>query len=126
MLAQVITPARAAGPGSLDGVTEVQLQSNYSADGGLRIVRIAQSVTPVTVIHSIASAQSRVTTLHLIAHELLVFLVVPLATAVPAPHGIGDRGHSGPPHLILPAHRPQTTTICTHIVCYSEVENGIF
>ena len=31
--AQAITPARAAGPGSLNGVIEVQLQSNYSADG---------------------------------------------------------------------------------------------
>jgi hypothetical protein len=38
----------------------------------------------VTVIHSIASAQSRVTTLHLIIHELLVFLVVSVAIEVPA------------------------------------------
>ena len=40
-----------------------------------------QSVTPVTVIHSIASAQSRVATLHIIV--LLVFLVVPVAIDVP-------------------------------------------
>jgi hypothetical protein len=45
----------------------------------------------VTVIHSIANAQSRVATLHLIIHELLVFLVVPVDTAMPAPHGIGER-----------------------------------
>ena len=60
--------------------------------GHLGIVRIAQSVTPVTVIHSTASAQSRVATLHLFAHELLAFLVVPLAIAMSAPHGMGGRG----------------------------------
>jgi hypothetical protein len=38
----------------------------------------------VTVIHSIVSAQSRVTTLHLIIHELLVFLVVPVVIEVTA------------------------------------------
>ena len=38
----------------------------------------------MTVIRSIASAQSRVATLHLIVHELLVFLVVPEAIEVPA------------------------------------------
>jgi hypothetical protein len=32
-LAQPITPARVAGPGSLNGVIEIQLQSNYSANG---------------------------------------------------------------------------------------------
>jgi len=36
----------------------------------------------VTVIHSIASAQSRVATLHHIVHELLVFLVVPVVIEV--------------------------------------------
>jgi len=41
----------------------------------LGIARIAQSVTPVTVIRSVASAQSRVATLHLFARELLAFLV---------------------------------------------------
>jgi hypothetical protein len=45
----------------------------------------------VTVIHSTASAQSRVATLHLIVHDLPVFLVVPVVIAMPAPHGIGDR-----------------------------------
>jgi hypothetical protein len=39
----------------------------------------------VTVIHSIASAQSRVATLHLIVHELLVFLVVPVVIRVNLP-----------------------------------------
>src|SRR2546421_13088007 len=47
---------------------------------------------PVTVIHSTASAQSRVATLHVIVHELLAFLVVAVAIAMPAPHGAsGDR-----------------------------------
>jgi hypothetical protein len=32
-LAQPITPATVAGPGSLNGVIEIQLQSNYSANG---------------------------------------------------------------------------------------------
>jgi hypothetical protein len=35
--------------------------------------------TPVTVIHLTASTQSRVATLHLIVHELLAILVVPVA-----------------------------------------------
>jgi hypothetical protein len=57
----------------------------------LRIVRIAQSVTPVTVIHPTTSAQSQVATLHLFARELLAILVVPVAIAMPAPHDIGGR-----------------------------------
>jgi hypothetical protein len=57
----------------------------------LGIVRIAQSVTPVTVIHPTASAQSQVATLHLFARELLKILVVPVAIAMLAPHGIGSR-----------------------------------
>jgi hypothetical protein len=36
----------------------------------------------MTVIHSIASAQSRVATLHLVVHELLLFLVAPVAIEV--------------------------------------------
>jgi hypothetical protein len=73
--AQAITSARVAGPGSPNGAIEAQLQSYYSANGALRIARIAQSVTLVTVIHSTASAQSRVATLHLIVHNLLAFWV---------------------------------------------------
>src|SRR6266516_4931134 len=38
----------------------------------------------ILTIHSIASAQSRVATRHLIVHKLLVILVVPVATEVPA------------------------------------------
>jgi hypothetical protein len=38
----------------------------------------------MTVIHSTASAQSRVATLHLVVHELLVFLVVLVAIEMPA------------------------------------------
>ena len=54
------------------------------------MAKIAQSVTPVTVIHLTASAQSRVATLHLIIHELLAFLAVPVAIAMPAP-AVADR-----------------------------------
>ena len=61
-----------AGPRSQNGSIEVQLQSNC--------LRIARIVTPVIVIHSTASAQSRVATMHLIIHELLAFLVVPDAS----------------------------------------------
>jgi hypothetical protein len=63
-LAQSMIPARVAGPGSLNGVTEVGCLSIafLEMDELLRIARIAQSVTPVTVIHSTASAQSRVAT----------------------------------------------------------------
>jgi hypothetical protein len=46
------------------------LQSNCSCKRCLRIARIAQSVTPVTVIHSTARAQSQVATMHLIVYEL--------------------------------------------------------
>jgi hypothetical protein len=46
-----------------------------------------------TVIHSIASAQSRVATLHLIVQELLVLLVVP--AAIEAPTSV--RGRSAKP-----------------------------
>jgi hypothetical protein len=52
----------------------------------LRIGRIAQSVTPVTVTHLTGSDRSRVTTLHLIVHELLALLV---AIAMPAPQSVG-------------------------------------
>jgi hypothetical protein len=105
-LAQPMTPARVAGPGSPNGVIEVGCFSIafLEMDELLRIARIAQSVTPVTVIHSTASAQSRVATLHLIVHELLALLVVPVAIAMPAPHGFGDRIGRGaavpscPPH----------------------------
>jgi hypothetical protein len=45
----------------------------------------------VTVIHSIASAQPGVTTLHLIVHELLVFFGSPVAIEVPALRGGGAR-----------------------------------
>jgi hypothetical protein len=45
----------------------------------------------VTVIHPTASAQSQVATLHLFARELLAILVVPVAIAMLAPHGIGGR-----------------------------------
>ena len=38
-----------------------------------------------------STCASRLRTLHLIVHDLLVFLVVPVAIAMPAPHGIGDR-----------------------------------
>lgn len=50
-LAQPTTPERVAEPGSPNGAIEMQLQSNYSVNGLLRIARIAQSYTPVTVIH---------------------------------------------------------------------------
>jgi hypothetical protein len=95
-LAQPTTPARVVGPGSLNGVIEVQCKRCQ------RIARIAQSVTPVTVVHLTASAQSRVATLHLIVHELLAFLVVSVVIAMPAParhrrpHCRGCQ--SGPPH----------------------------
>jgi hypothetical protein len=58
-------------------------------DERLRIARIAQSVTPVTVIYLTISTQSRVATLHLVVHELLAVLVVPVVIAMPAPHGPG-------------------------------------
>jgi hypothetical protein len=82
-LTQPMTPARVAGPGSPSGVIEVGCLSItfLEMDELLRIARITQSVTPVTVIHSTASAQSRVATLHLIVHELLAFLVVPSGTS---------------------------------------------
>jgi hypothetical protein len=79
-LAQPMTRARAAGPGSPNGAIEVQLQS-MQCKRCLRIARIAQLVTPVTVIHLTARAQSRVATLHLIVHELIAFLVVSVAIA---------------------------------------------
>src|SRR5271163_4194314 len=99
-------PARVAGPGSLNGVTEVGCLSIafLEMDELLRIARIAQSVTPVTVIHSTASAQSRVATPHLIVHELLAFLMVPSGNrdASPArhrrPHWPWRRCPSAPPH----------------------------
>jgi hypothetical protein len=86
-LAQPMTPARVAGPGSPNGVIEVGCVSIafLEMDELLRIARIAQSVTPVTVIHSTASAPSRVATLHPIVHKLLAFLVVPVAIAMPTP-----------------------------------------
>jgi hypothetical protein len=40
----------------------------------------------MTIIHSTASAQSRVATLHLFGRELLAFLVVTVAITMPAPH----------------------------------------
>ena len=46
----------------------------------------------MTVIHSTASAQSRVATLHLIVHELLAFLVVPSGNRDASPRtASGDR-----------------------------------
>ena len=59
----------------------------------LRIARIAQSVTPVTVIHSTASAQSRVAALHLLGmtreHPLgnTPLAQHPLGKTPPKPHG---------------------------------------
>jgi hypothetical protein len=41
------------------------------------------------IVHSTASAQSRVATLHLVVHELLAFLVVLAEIAMPALSGIG-------------------------------------
>src|SRR5271170_7086434 len=98
-----------AGPRSQNGSIEVQLQSNC--------LRIARIVTPVIAIHSTASAQSRVATLHLIVHELLAFLAVPV---MPAPHGIGDRGAS-----VRSAHRtPQRSARTGVVQAASELLNG--
>jgi hypothetical protein len=83
--AQAMTPARVAGPASPNSAIEVQLQCKRY----LRIARIAQSVTPMTVTYLTASAQSRVATLHLIVHELLAVLVVSVEIAMPAPHARG-------------------------------------
>jgi hypothetical protein len=108
-LAQPMTPARVAGPGSPNGVTEVGCLSIafLEMDELLRIARIAQSVTPVTVIHSTANAQSRVATLHLIVHELIAFLLVLVAIAMPAPHGIGDQiGHGAAVRLARRTQHP--------------------
>ena len=64
----------------------------------------------MTVIHLTASAQSRVATLHLIVHELLVILVVPSGNCdtSPARHR-GDRigVGAGVPvgHRIIPLDR---------------------
>src|SRR5277367_5603399 len=99
-----MTPARVAGPGSQNGSIEVQLQSNC--------LRIARIVTPVIAIHSTASAQSRVATLHLIVHELLAFLVVPVAIVMPAPHGIGDRIGRGADVTVAHRTRPSATRHC--------------
>jgi hypothetical protein len=63
-----------AGHEDLNSAIEVQLQCKT----GLGIARLA------AVSHSIASAQSQVATLHHIVHELLVFLVVPVAIEAPA------------------------------------------
>jgi hypothetical protein len=81
----------------------------------LRIARIAQSATSVTVIHSTVSVQSRVAAPHLIVHKLPAFLVVPTAITMPAPHGIGDRigRPSGPPHT-------------AHLGCGGEMQNRYF
>ena len=98
--AQARAPARVAGRGSPNGAIEVQRKRCLII---ARIARIAQSVTPVTVIHSTASAQSRIATLHLIIHELLAFLVVPVEIAMPAPPGIGDRIGRGAGVIV--AHR---------------------
>ena len=67
--------ARVAGPGSPNGIIEVGCLSIafLKIDELLRIARIGQLVMPMMVIHSIASAQSQVATLHLIVHELLAF-----------------------------------------------------
>jgi hypothetical protein len=45
------------------------------------------------VIHSIASAQPRVVTLHLIVHELLGIFSRPVAVEVPALRSEGARVH---------------------------------
>jgi hypothetical protein len=58
-------------------------------DECLGIARIAQSVTPVTVIYLTASTQSRVAILYLVIYELLAVLVVPVVIAMSAPHGRG-------------------------------------
>ena len=78
-----MTSVRVVGLGSPNSVTEVGCLpiAFLEMDELLRIARIAQSVTLLTVIHSTASAQSRVATLHLIVYELLAFLVVPVAVA---------------------------------------------
>jgi hypothetical protein len=66
----------------------------------------------VTVIHTTASAQSRVATLHLIVHDLHSILVVPVAIVMPAPHGIGDRiGHGAD---VTVAHRSSSGAVRLH------------
>jgi hypothetical protein len=106
-LAQPMTPVRVAGPGSPNGLIEVECSSIVflEMDELPRIARIAQPVRPVTVIHSTASAQSRVATLHLIVHKLLEFLVVPVAIVMPAPHASETIGR-GPSVRLAP---PQPT-----------------
>jgi len=93
-LAQPITPARVAGPGSPNSVIKVGclLIAFLEINKLLRIVRIAQSVTPVTIIHLTTNTQSLVATLHLIIYKLLVYLVVPIIIAIPTPRNIG-RSH---------------------------------
>jgi hypothetical protein len=106
-MAQAMTPAKVAGPASPNSAIEVQLQCRRC----LRIARIAQSVTPVTVIHLTASAQSRVATLHLIVHELLAVLVVSVVIAMPAPHGRGGAECREPGVTV--AHRRSHVVIST-------------
>jgi hypothetical protein len=105
--AQAMTPAKVAGPASPNSAIEVQLQCKRC----LRVARIVQSVTLVTVIHLTASAQSRVATLHLIVHELLVI-------AMPAPHGRGG-AHCREPDVRV-AHR-KLKTPGTHSVMNAKV-----
>jgi hypothetical protein len=46
---------------------------HYSANGAFEYLDYLYLATPVTIIHSITSAPSRVATLHLIVYELPVF-----------------------------------------------------
>ena len=109
--AQARAPARVAGLGSPNGAIEVQLERKRCLIIA-RIAKIAQSVTPMTVIHSTTSAQSRIATLHLIVHELLAFLVVTVEIAMPAPPGIGDRiGRAG---VIVAHRRHHLASSCHH------------
>jgi hypothetical protein len=62
------------------------------------MVRIAQSVTPVTATHLRSNCKYSVPSSYpaLFARELVAFLVVPVVIAMPARHGIGGRIYGGP------------------------------